>query len=427
MKKINQFAVVSLLTMVGLTAELPTAETVWHEYCQEVKQTPTYKQALEANKITYDQATMRFGYSVIGDAGEEGYPIYIALHGGGATPANESQWEHMKVYYRQSVGNGIYIAPRGVRDTWNTHFNPESYALYDCLIEFMSVAYKVDPNRVYVLGFSAGGDGVYNLGPCMADRWAAVAMSAGHPNGISPKNLKHVPLLLQVGEHDRAYNRHQEAPKYFAQMEALRKAEGGYKSTCFVHKSRGHNFADNDPSGQKQRVYANPLGWLNQTDKSVTMENTNSIHWLNQHRRNPYPTTLKWDLNTRGARRDGVAANGTCLFLSGQRPALFYWLDIGKHDAKSLGIDEIEVELIASENTIAVKKAKTYLKLLLNEKMVDFTKPLKIKIGNQVLSTKLTADEDVMRRTVRERGDRAFIFLDEVVLEEQNGTWTLKQ
>lgn len=427
MKSVNQLILMSVFAFSGFAAENLTADAVWNEYCQEVKNTSTYKRVLEKNEITYDQATMRFGHSVIGDPGKEGYPIYIALHGGGATPANESQWDHMKFYYRQSVGNGIYIAPRGVRDTWNTHFNPESYALYDYLIEFMSVTYNVNPNRIYLLGFSAGGDGVYNLGPSMADRWAAVAMSAGHPNGISPKNLKHVPLLLQVGEHDRAYNRHHEAPKYFAQMEALRKKEGGYVSTCFIHKSRGHNFADNDPSGQKQRVYANPLKWMDKTDLSVTLENTNSIHWLNKHSRNPYPATLKWDLKTRGARRDGMSADGTCLFLSGQRSALFYWLDIGQHDAKSLGIDEIEVELLRQDNTINVKKAKTYLKLLLNDKMVDFSKPLKIKVGQQNFSVKLESDSAVMRRTVRERGDRAFIFSDEVVLEEQNGTWILKQ
>ena len=34
----------------------------------------------------------------------------------------------------------------------------------------------VDPNRVYLLGYSAGGDGVYQLAPRMADRFAAASM-----------------------------------------------------------------------------------------------------------------------------------------------------------------------------------------------------------------------------------------------------------
>ena len=31
---------------------------------------------------------------------------------------------------------------------------------------------NVNPNKVYLLGYSAGGDGVYQLAPRMANRWA---------------------------------------------------------------------------------------------------------------------------------------------------------------------------------------------------------------------------------------------------------------
>ena len=50
----------------------------------------------------------------------------------------------------------------------------------------------VDPNRVYIMGYSAGGDGVYQLAPRMADRWAAAAMMAGHPNDASPLGLRNI-------------------------------------------------------------------------------------------------------------------------------------------------------------------------------------------------------------------------------------------
>ena len=76
-----------------------------------------------------------------------------------------------------------------VRDTWDCHFNPESYPLYDRLIENLIAFYDVDPNRVYLMGFSAGGDGVYGVTSKMADRFAAANMSAGHPNGLPLWNL----------------------------------------------------------------------------------------------------------------------------------------------------------------------------------------------------------------------------------------------
>lgn len=85
--------------------------------------------------MTYGDAEMKYTVSVIGEPEENGYPVYIALHGGGGAPRelNDSQWEHMQIYYRDSVKCGICVAPRGVRDTWNTHFNDESYfLLFQC-------------------------------------------------------------------------------------------------------------------------------------------------------------------------------------------------------------------------------------------------------------------------------------------------------
>ena len=79
----------------------------------------------------------------------------------------------------------------------------------------MFVAFEdVNWNRVYLLGYSAGGDGVYQLAPRMADRWAAAAMMAGHPNETSPLGLRNVPFVLQVGGLDSGYNRNRVAMEW---------------------------------------------------------------------------------------------------------------------------------------------------------------------------------------------------------------------
>ena len=52
---------------------------------------------------------------------------------------------------------------------------------------------------LYVLGYSAGGDGVYQLAPRLADRWAAAGMMAGNPNDASPLNLRNLGFALHVG------------------------------------------------------------------------------------------------------------------------------------------------------------------------------------------------------------------------------------
>ena len=40
----------------------------------------------------------------------------------------------------------------------------------------------VDPNKVFLSGYSAGGDGTYQMGPMLAEWGAGAAMMAGHPN-----------------------------------------------------------------------------------------------------------------------------------------------------------------------------------------------------------------------------------------------------
>ena len=146
--------------------------------------------------IARDGKQMRFIMGVKGEPDASGYPLYLTLHGGGTTTPeeNDTEWYSMYDYYRSSVDHGIYIACRGMEDVWNMHSLPDAYAMYDRIIEDMVLLKNADPNRVYLLGFSAGGDGVYQVAPRMADRFAAANMSSGHPNDASLLNVANVPL-----------------------------------------------------------------------------------------------------------------------------------------------------------------------------------------------------------------------------------------
>lgn len=54
---------------------------------------------------------------------------------------------------------------------------------FDIVIKGFVLSGIVNPNKIFISGYSAGGDGVYHLGPMMADQIAGAAMMAGHPNG----------------------------------------------------------------------------------------------------------------------------------------------------------------------------------------------------------------------------------------------------
>ena len=207
--------------------------------------------------LSHNGRTMRFLMERKGKPDKHGkYPLYIALHGGGGAPSavNDEQWEQMFSYYKDSVKNGIYIACRGISDTWDLHFQRDSYPLYDRLIQDMIYLHDVDPNRVYLLGFSAGGDGVYQIAPRMADRFAAANMSSGHPNGVSLVNLFICPLSIQVGIRDY-YSRSGMRSVRGAEFEKLfatySKRYGlSYKRRVLVHVPAGHNYVDNEVSYQ---------------------------------------------------------------------------------------------------------------------------------------------------------------------------------
>lgn len=76
----------------------------------------------------------------------------------------------------------------------------------------------VNPNKVFITGYSAGGDGVYHLGPMMADSLAGAAMMAGHPNGSELYNARNISFSIQVGGQDDAYERNTHGRNYIEKM-----------------------------------------------------------------------------------------------------------------------------------------------------------------------------------------------------------------
>ncbi|MBT4693763.1 MAG: hypothetical protein HOB73_10500, partial [Planctomycetaceae bacterium] len=144
------------------------------------------KAEMAAKVVKLGDLKMPFWYKTFGEAPNKGRSLYISLHGGGGAPAavNDQQWENQKRLY--TVSEGVYLVPRAPTNTWNLWHQTHIDRFLTRLIENLVVFEGVNPNRVYVLGYSAGGDGVYQIGPRMADTWAAASMMAGHPNDAKP-------------------------------------------------------------------------------------------------------------------------------------------------------------------------------------------------------------------------------------------------
>jgi pimeloyl-ACP methyl ester carboxylesterase len=119
---------------------------------------------------------------------------------------------------------------------------PEVDGLLERLVADMVLQRGVDPARVYLIGYSAGGDGVYQLAPRLADRLAAAAMCAGHPNDTPPEALRNLPFLLYMGGEDSAYHRNTVVREFSAKLDALQAADAeGYFHRLTVFPGLPHN------------------------------------------------------------------------------------------------------------------------------------------------------------------------------------------
>ena len=162
----------------------------------------------------------------------------------------------------------MYLAPRAPTNTWDLWHEAHIDRLFNRLIEDLTVLEDVNPDRVYVLGYSAGGDGVYQIGPRMADSWAAAAMMAGHPNGVSMLSLRNVPFALQVGANDAAYHRNTVGREYGKLLAKLKQGDPhGYEHFVKIHEGKGH--------------------WMDREDKAA-------LPWMAKFTRNPVPDRVVW-------------------------------------------------------------------------------------------------------------------------------------
>ena len=370
-----------------------TREEVWEEWRESMLSDESFIEETENGALKFGDVVMRFTVDIAGEMPENGYPLYIAMHGGGSgdTPdLNDSQWLDMQEYYFDALDCGIYVAVRGVRDTWDTHFNPESYPLYDKLIEYMILTGAVDPNRVYIEGFSAGGDGVYAVGARMADRFAAANMSSGHPNSISMVNYFNLPIQLQAGEFDTAYDRHIETARYGLLLDKL-EAENPdwYKHRTLIHAERGHNYEDYDR--EPVPVMADVSGWLENEDRETVDVDPFPPDWMDQFVRDPLPETVIWDLGTRAELRETNA---------------FYYVSA---DQNTHG--RIFIQYEGNDVTIDPKDLDGDFLVFFNEDMIDFSVPVHFEIiGHGELDVMIMPELSWLEATTFERGDPNYQF-----------------
>jgi hypothetical protein len=313
--------------------------------------------------ITNDSLKLACACRTFGVYPKDGRSLFISMHGGGECPkdVNDEQW--MNQIYLYQPQEGLYVAPRAPWNTWDLWHKEGLDELFEKLIQACVVFEGVNPNKVYILGYSAGGDGVWRMAPRMADKWAAASMMAGHPGDASQVNLMNLPFMIWMGENDHFYDRNILAKEKGEIMDSLsRENPGKYIHQTNIIEGKGH--------------------WMEGAD-------TTAISWMTQYRRNPYPKEIIW-------RQEKVAREH------------FYWLSVQP--------DEIEQgkTIVANikGNTIFIEECDyKNIAIFLNDSMLDLDKKVTVRYkGKVVKKKKLKRTISNLYGTLNLRNDRSYAF-----------------
>ncbi len=314
--------------------------------------------------IMYQGNTLRLLEKRFGNRPQNGHSLFISMHGGGGGPAqmNDGQWKNQIRLY--APGEGIVVAPRAPGNTWDLWHKAHIDPLFDRLIQSYVVAGLVDPNRVYLMGYSAGGDGVFQVAPRMSDRFAAASMMAGHPNETQPDGLRNLPFSIWMGGRDSAYKRNQIAAEWKKKLAGLRQADiRGYPHLVTIYPDSGH--------------------WMNGRDRAA-------LPWMQKFTRNSWPKKVVW-------LQDDVTHSR------------LYWLGV-RADEASKG-DRIEAEVTGQQIRVTHQCTRlSELRLLLSDNLLNLDRPVEVIVnGKGVHNAIVPRSEKSIRDSLKERPDRNLI------------------
>ena len=222
-------------------------QNLWNSVKNELKNDKTRQEEMKNKTIKcQNNLTLRFYDKTYGKADASGFCLFVCLHGGGqgSPQMNDDQWRNIIPFENGGFKSGtIAVATRGITNTWNLHFVGESYPAITRLVENYIIFNNVNPNKVYLMGFSAGGDGTYALSERIPFLFAACSPQAGHPNGVSTINLCNLPTYLAAGEKDTSFKRNEICVDYYKKiLEQNGKYCGNYVAKVEVVAGSGHSF-----------------------------------------------------------------------------------------------------------------------------------------------------------------------------------------
>lgn len=333
---------------------------------------------------------MRYGVLPCGEAPATGWPVYFNLHSGGNNSGvNDEGWA--ATLWQYPIKQGLLVCPRAPVDSAGSWNDPRTVAALEKLLLHVRARWPVDPNRIYLMGYSMGAIGSFHIGPLMPDRWAAVAGSSGFTylgaeGRAPPENLRNLPVMIQNGTEDLAFQRYAFAKAFAAALQELHRNDpDGYRVEFKEHRGKQHMINDKDTPA-----------WLSQFTRD---SRPRRIVW----QQTLLPAPMGTDDLPKLLARDYA-------FQSFLRPRC-YWM---RNDAPG-----VFQRLVVSRegNTFRIEQAchVSQLTLLLDDRLADLDHPVVVSGGGRELArAKVPRTVNALVSSLMEYGDPELVFCAEL-------------
>jgi len=324
--------------------------------------------------------------------------LVVALHGGGegAGSADTGTW-HLK--------KCMEISPQGLLvhgDNWNRVHGEKQILTF---IEWAKAAFDLDPDRVYVMGFSMGGTGSWHMAGRFPDLFAGAAPCAGvlMANPKSQFAKKEEILSIQYGF---VPNVHNLAMYYFIGLNDKNTMPGTY---LFVEDML-NELREEHPTGYRKIHFRTYPGLAHAFPPG---EPSSCLKFLGEQRRDTYPRKIVWEYALNPAPQPDEKDRTRRYF---QR--WFYWL---RHDRPE---DRMEIIAERDGNTFVLQTSvdPEGLYLLLNPKMIDVGEDVVVTVDDvEVYRGKPQPDFVSVVESLDARLDKSHVYDRIVPLWKESG------
>ena len=152
------------------------------------------------------------------------WPLLVVLHGLGDGPI-----------IVEPINSMVQIGPFGRGDLWYRGIGRQD--LFEC-IELAKRIFNIDPDRIYLCGFSMGGAGTFDLGLKYPDTWAACVPVCGAAGELElVANGNNLPFWINTGSEDRVM------PAKYSKKAYEKARELGFDHWKYTeYEDMGHSF-----------------------------------------------------------------------------------------------------------------------------------------------------------------------------------------